>query len=250
MKPYADVPQAHVSMGRDAALDAVLVAAMRDRRINYIVETGTHLGTGSTTSLAEALLGANAEHPTLHTIEVNWAHYCHAREHLAQFPFVHCHWGLSVPLADAISFIEHDEILADHTREPDIYIDNTTDPRRFYLNEVNGMIEANATTDLPPPLPAPPDGLLPRLLQNAPPDGTLVLLDSSGGIGLLEFQLTLAVMRTKNYLLLLDDTAHIKHYRSKRHIENSDEFSVMARGEGRDWLLARHRPAGGSPLNP
>lgn len=243
MKLYSQSPRAHISMRRDPHLDAVLVELMGLKDVRHVIETGTYTGTGSTIALADALLRSGAAEPRLDTIEVNWAHHRHAQSNLAAYPFVQCHWGLSVGFAEAEDFIRHDDILAHHETEAEIYIDETNDPRKFYLEEIRGHLVSEASGLTGAPAAPPPENLLPALLRQTPATGTLVLLDSAGGIGWLEFLTTLREMQRKRYLLLLDDVGHIKHYRSKRHVEQASDFQILAQGGARDWILAEHHAA-------
>lgn len=243
MKLYSDSHQAHISMRRDAHLDTVLVELMRQKGTRHVIETGTYVGTGSTTALAEALIRAGTASPRLDTIEVNPAHHRQAQANLAAYPFVRCHWGLSVGFAEAEDFIGKDAILSRHEAESDIYIDDTIDPRKFYLEEIRGNLVSEASDAAGAPAGGTPDNLLPALLRQTPATGTLILLDSAGGIGWLEFLTTLREMQDKDYLLLLDDIGHIKHYRSKRHVESAGDFQVLAAGDARGWILAEHKAA-------
>ena len=41
----------------------------------------------------------------------------------------------------------------------------------------------------------------------------LIVLDSAGGVGHMEFQITDELINNKNYYILLNDTHHLKHFR-------------------------------------
>ena len=46
--------------------------------------------------------------------------------------------------------------------------------------------------------------------------------------------------RREDYLLLLDDINHIKHFRSYRHVKADPRFEVLGVDEREGWLLAKH----------
>ena len=53
------------------------------------------------------------------------------------------------------------------------------------------------------------------------------VLDSAGGIGRLEFQTMLETMGSTSYALFLDDTHHLKHFRSLQAIRSSPDFRLI-----------------------
>jgi hypothetical protein len=69
----------------------------------------------------------------------------------------------------------------------------------------------------------------------------LVVLDSAGGIGHLEFLITLERMKRASFALLLDDTHHLKHFRALKHVRSSAEFRVVATANDESWALCVHR---------
>jgi hypothetical protein len=50
-------------------------------------------------------------------------------------------------------------------------------------------------------------------------------------------------MGNAEYMLLLDDVHHLKHFRSLRDIRINKSFEILALNLEHGWLLARHRPA-------
>jgi hypothetical protein len=70
----------------------------------------------------------------------------------------------------------------------------------------------------------------------------LIVLDSAGGIGYLEFSTVLKVMEGHPYLLLLDDICHLKHFRSYNYICSERQFAVLGERKESGWLLARYHP--------
>jgi len=230
-------------MGIDAGLRACLMDSLANFRPESVIESGTFVGLGSTTLLASSLQRCfPLRCPPLYTIEVSFNHWQQATKNLREFRQVRCLWGLSVTREQARQFIATDEAIRFHEREPDIYIDNILDPARFYLNEIDG-----ALTD---PLSEPGpfirkayyrENWLPRLLKRA--RRPLVVLDSAGAIGYLEFSLVRQTLQGRPYLLLLDDIDHLKHFRSRRDILGDSSFTVLGQSLEHGWLLAEHRPA-------
>jgi hypothetical protein len=81
--------------------------------------------------------------------------------------------------------------------------------------------------------------VLAKLLQVHADHAPLIILDTAGGVGFLEFQIVWERMAEKRFALLLDDTHHVKHYRSLQHLRRSADFDIVALGTS--WVLATHR---------
>ncbi|OIR06387.1 hypothetical protein GALL_115770 [mine drainage metagenome] len=248
MKLYSSKPQASITMGISPALRQLLAHTIGAFRPGVVIESGTYVGLGSTTLLAELLQETFPEHtPRLFTLEVSFAHWQQAARNLRRFRHVRCLWGLSVDRGEARRFILNDPVLNRHESEPDIYVDNVEDPVRFYLDEVDGkLLDPDAV---------PGDFIrkalfreqwLPRLLGRYGARRPLVTLDSAGGIGFLEFNTVTRLLKDHPYLLLLDDIDHLKHFRSRRAVHADPCFEVLGEEPETGWLLARHNPARGA----
>lgn len=248
MKLYGDHAHASMDMAADAVLRRELGGLLARYRIDIAIETGTFLGQGSTRMVAETM-AASGSPKRFVTVEVNFANWCRAKENLRGFPFVDARWGLSVPLDRALEFLRNDEMLINHHRYPGIYIDNVVDPVGAYSRELLGAaaelermplaassenIQFNGKDHL-----YDGDGLLARLLACHVGHTPLIVLDSAGGVGFLEFQTVLEQMAGRSFAILLDDTHHIKHYRSLQRIRADRDFHIVAAGES--WVLASHR---------
>ncbi len=248
MKLYSSKPQASITMGISPPLRELLRETLSAFRPGVVVESGTYLGLGSTTLLAELLRDGFAPRPPrLFTIEVSFAHWQQAARNLRRFRHVRCLWGLSVDRQEARHFILHDPVLNAPESEPDVYIDNLENPVRFYLDEVDGK--------LLDPEAVPGDFIrktlfrerwLQRLLGRYGAKRPLVVLDSAGGIGFLEFTTVTRLLRDHPYLLLLDDIDHLKHFRSRRAVHADPCFEVLGEEPETGWLLARHNPSIGA----
>ena len=121
----------------------------------------------------------------------------------------------------------------------------------FYTREVEGAHAAGTTPALKAALKASlergskiffwqGEDLLPQTLElhrrQRPLFGSIL----AGGIGNLEFRTVLASMEDASYALLLDDTHHLKHFRSLRHIQSDPKFRLIGAGEDGSWALAVH----------
>ncbi len=249
MKLYATAPDASMDMKADPVLSQHLRALIAEDRIDVAIETGTYLGLGSTRFVAEAF-NAVAPPRRFVTVEVNFTHWCLARANLRPYPFVDCRWGRTVALARARAHMQEDALLRDpKNQEADVYIDSLDNPLGFYEREVAGD-----APDLRPPAPPQMQGgkqvvdirtllfegedLLPRLLTAHAEHAPLIILDSAGGMGFLEFQIVREMMAGRRFALLLDDVHHVKHFRSLQHMRSDPAFQIVAAGTS--WALARH----------
>ena len=83
--------------------------------------------------------------------------------------------------------------------------------------------------------------LLPKLIKDFYNEEMLIVLDSAGGVGHMEFQITDELMKNKNYYILLDDTHHLKHFIGYYIIKNRGDFSIINASEKNGWVLAYHK---------
>jgi len=247
MRLYGVESHASMDMAGDPVLRQHLVELIARYRLDVAIETGTFLGLGSTRFIADAFLQV-APPKRLVTVEVNFANWCRAKANLRPYPFIDCRWGLSVALDRALEFLQHDEMLLNHQRYPDIYIDNISDPVAAYSRELRGQAEelermplAGRSSDIAfngKDYLFDGEDVLSRLLQAHAGHTPLIVLDSAGGVGFLEFQIVLEKMAGKPFAILLDDSHHIKHYRSLQHIRGTADFTIVAAGAS--WVLATH----------
>lgn len=246
MKLYASAADASMDMKDDPMLRARLAGLIAQARIDVAVETGTFHGLGSTRFLAESFR-AVAPPRRLVTIEINFANWCRAKANLREYGFVDCRWGRSVGLQRSLAFLRDDPMLRDHAQY-DIYIDNIDDPARAYAREIAGQAEelergalpgaSGPTAEAMRALLFDGEDVLARMLTAHADHAPLIALDSAGGIGWLEFQVMQEVMGARRYAVLLDDTHHVKHYRSLQYILGSTAYHVVA--QGASWILATH----------
>lgn len=233
MKWYGSAPGASMHMHADPEIIEALEALILDASIDVAIETGTYLGTGSTKFIAETFQRTRLP-KVFYTIEVNYEAAMQARTNLARFPFVHPVWGSSVEIEKAARWLEEDPVLQAPYAYPDIWIDHIDEANsaRYYAAEMRGSSAMAGHSDWAG------EDLLSKLLDQHLHSHPLVILDSAGGIGWLEFQLMLEQMSGNRYYVLLDDVQHIKHFRSLDYIKGSDEFVILA--ESGKAALAAH----------
>ncbi len=238
MKLYADYEHASISMVIDEAFREVLGRIIGQHQIQYFFESGTFNGLGSTTLISETIQKAGIENPVFYTLERDPYFFGQASENLKRFPFVKVFNGLSVDEKEAVKFLQNDDFLINHQQHPDIYIDNLENPRQFYLNEISGNLSRKNGSSKSVGLIAglmsifaakktEQQNLIGTLLAGMREKRPLILLDSAGGIGYLEFSLVKEVMGENPYFIILDDTHHIKHWRSRRDVLADNKFAVI-----------------------
>ena len=251
MKEYGDYKYTSVSMNKDMDLINSLAELASKNTIEYIIETGTHRGLGSTTMLGNAFKNSSSL-KSLNTIEIDYTNYTLAKKNLSQFIFVNCHYGCSLDLNDAIAYVKQDEAILHHEKYPEVFIDNAKDPINFYVNELEGRLNDSSNNIIKQFLKKilrpsrnantkPSYNLLPSLIKEFGNHEMLIVLDSAGGVGHMEFQITDELMKNKNYYILLDDTHHLKHFRGYDIIKNRDDFSIINASEKNGWVLAYHQ---------
>jgi len=166
-------------------------------KIESIVETGTYDGMGSSQILGKIGLPFD-------TIECHGMNFIAAKVNLETFKNTTVHHAYSLPLNEMLEFINNDE----WTNNPQKMIElgvkfDHDNPRWYYKHELNDVVSK-----------PPQEDLLMKLITNS--ERQLVFLDSSGGVGLLEFQKVINLPKEllKEKVIMLDDVNHIKHYRS------------------------------------
>ncbi len=249
MKPYSSHPNYSMSMVEDLELTDLIQKEINNSNINYVLETGTFRGKGSTTQIAKSFREGRKPERFI-TIEANWRNWRTAKINLSKFKFVECVWGLTVPTHEAISFIENDEMLLNHDKYEDIYVDAIENPLLFYKKEIAGKSKlfenkilnslGRVSTVIDKQFNFVGDDLLRKYLNLFQDKNPLILLDSAGGIGFLEFTIVRNALTNNEYLIILDDIHHIKHYRSYHEIKNSKDFEILKANEQNGWVFARH----------
>ena len=217
MKLYQNYEHASMLMVKDKPF----LEALQTFSPSVILETGTYLGTGSTSMLA------SLKPEKLYTIECSFSNYTKAKENLRDLHFVECIYGVSVGIEEAKRFMaSNQDIFMD-----DVFIDDLN-PIEFYTNEIMGMIAGDSEKeDIKQNILS---DLLPKIADSNP----LILLDSAGGIGFMEFLCVKDIMKGRPYILVLDDTHHVKHYKSKLFIQKDPSFQVVYNDDVHGRLIA------------
>jgi predicted O-methyltransferase YrrM len=251
VKEYGDYKYTSVSMNKDQDLIKSLTDLAAQNTIEYVIETGTHRGLGSTTMLGNAFKNSSSL-KSINTIEIDFSNYSMAKKNLSQFSYVNCLYGCSLDLNDAIDYVKKDEAILHHEKYPDIFIDHSKDPINFYVNELEGRLNEGSNNIIKQFLKKllrpnrdsntePSYNLLPKLIKEFYDQTMLIVLDSAGGVGHMEFQITDDLMKNKDYYILLDDTHHLKHFRGLDIIKNRGDFSIINSSDKNGWVLAQHK---------
>jgi len=176
-----------------------------DHKPYNILETGTYNGLGSTSAILHGLVDANVDGFSLISIESNRRNHAEAVKNIGGEQYKG-----TVLLMHANSLPT--EMMPKMVYEvPDHVITDYADPMK-YLNEVPDNIDD--------------DGIYRAmaLLDNRP---DLVLLDSAGHLGLLEFE-RVCQLAEQAFILILDDTLHRKHYDTLKFIkQHPEDFDIM-----------------------
>lgn len=227
----SDLTQIQEGSGFEASLRE-LVLSIKPR---MIIETGTYLGTGTTRIVATALRDGGLAGTTFYSIECNPTHHRQSYLNLDQaglLPFVKPILGLSVP-RNLLPSIER--ILDDTVRnvvEDGIFVDHQEQDRAALYNR---------ETDFPDI----PDDLIGACLEQSGGRPDLVLLDSGGHMGSVEFNYVIEQLQGECYLVL-DDIRHVKHYQSFQQLRNDPRFTVVTSSDEKfGFCIARFSPEAG-----
>lgn len=175
----------------------LLADLIAEHEITKVIETGTYYGTGTTMAIIDGLTRHGKDFE-FHSIEVNPMHYAVAKTNVPKLKGVNLINGLSIP-RDMI----YEDI--DYSLFPeDIIVDHKKDRERLYRLEVAHRVQEDVLGSL--------RGFEPEL----------IVLDSAGHIGFLEYQYVIDNYENGFYLAL-DDTNHIKHFLSKKDAEEHYE---------------------------
>lgn len=159
---------------------------IKEHTITKVIETGTYFGLGTTKAVLEGFKSHGMEYDFV-SIEVNPEHHAQAKANNigTDVKFV---LGRSIPKSlEPVSFswdVPYD-IIVDHSEK---------DRERNYRMETNYNV---------------PDAVL-SIAKDMKPE--LVILDSAGYMGLIEFKYLMSLLPDHSFFLVLDDTGHVKHY--------------------------------------
>lgn len=249
MKLYSAAPKASITMIQDEKLSRLLAEMSSVIPITHVLETGTHVGLGSTRFIAEILSLQPVPPQRFVTIEANYRSWRRAVANLKKFPFVTPLWGLSTSRQEALRFIRDDPALQNHREYPDVFIDDVQDPVKFYSSEIAGRLGGNSRNPLETIRQFVDrrrfyagEDLLAKWLEAFRSHRPLIVLDSAGGVGYLEFKIVQRQMIAHPHFLLLDDICHLKHFRSVEHVHGNGQFEILGENKEVGWLLAKYEP--------
>jgi hypothetical protein len=169
-----------------------------------IIETGTYHGTGTTRAVLEGLR-RHGKPFEFYSIEVNPTNYRIAQGNLGTQRGLHLVNGLSIDralLPQTVQFTDYpDDVIVDF--KPAVR-------EKSYLLECAFDVKDNCLLECL------------ECLEYSP---EVVILDSAGHIGTLEFEYLMAHVQD-NFYLCLDDTLHVKHYKTAQKIRSDDRFRI------------------------
>ena len=168
-------PEGSMCIGTESDFAASIQQLFSQIRPTKIIETGTYIGTGTTTIIAEAIrqLGLDAD---FYTIEVNPENFKRAKQYLREQDYqVACLNGLSVPREMLPSLAQiRKSTVTDIEQGGVVFVDHDPDVRaEWYFHETH--------------FPDVPDSLLHMVMMCFDFKPDFVLLDSGGHIGNIEF---------------------------------------------------------------
>lgn len=185
-----------------------------------IIETGTYLGVGTTRVIAEALRDFGIAGAVFHSIEINPEHYSRAKVNLCAAglaSFVDLQRGLSVPRRMLPTLAQIQENTVQQPEYEGIFVDHRDAERaRLYFAETD-------FSDCP-------DDLLGRALAGFDNHPDLVLLDSGGHMGFVEFEYLIQRLAGP-CIIALDDIHHIKHHKSHQFMKRDPRFNILLESE-------------------
>ncbi len=207
-----------------------LVLSIKPRSV---IETGTYIGTGTTRIIATALRDAGLIGTTFYSIECNPDHHKRALFNLGQaglLPYVKPLLGLSVPRAilptvekiydDTVQNIAGDDIFVDHQEQNRVAL---------YYREAD--------------FPDIPEDFLGTCLAKFGNRPDLILLDSAGHMGSVEFNYVIERLQGECYLVL-DDIHHVKHHKSFQQIKSDPRFKLLTSSREKfGFCIAKFTPA-------
>ncbi len=174
--------------------------------ITKVIETGTYMGLGTT----KAVLKGMREHEMefeFYSIEVNPQYAKMAMKNNVGVKGLHILNGLSVPksqLPTDATFNVPNHVIVDY--KPHERFKN-------YMAEVSHNV---------------PDCLLKVAIEKLDGIPELVILDSAGHMGLIEFKYLMSLVPHHEFYLLLDDIGHVKHYETLQLIKsNESKYNVI-----------------------
>jgi hypothetical protein len=227
MKPTAEAvsPTDKTTVDTHSKFAECLAKILQEPKMGNLVETGTFKGNGTT----RILLESRQSGAIVYSIEVNPANYAIAQNNLAGYFDVKLNLGYTLPVellplsASIVPYIKRHEC-------SDIYCD--------YDVKVSDKLLSGYTKEMAHKVPF---DMLGKVLKRCALKPGLVLLDSAGHLGFLEFLYTVYMLRGPSYIAL-DDTNHVKHCDSLAYAKKRPQtFSVVEEmNEKTGWAVLKY----------
>jgi hypothetical protein len=196
--------------------------------------------------MANAIIKSGKKVEKFYTAEVNKKNYLQAKKNLATFKFITPLLGLTTKFETAIDFIKTDDAIKNHEKYHEVYIDDLDNPVGFYLKEIEkslskktisrsviNFLRGKSDTTIK-------ENLFGKYVKAMVTKKPLILLDSAGGMGFLEFQSLLKLMAGNDFFLILDDIHHLKHFRSYNIIREDKHFTILDESIEQGWVIAKY----------
>jgi hypothetical protein len=171
-------------------------------KLKKIIETGSYEGLGTTRAIRNGMTGGEE----VYSIEVNPTHHRIAKRNNADSS-ISLLLGLSVPNSMkpvSSTFDVPDWVIVDHL--PDVR---------------NGLYNREIMFNVP-------DDMLRYAMSKFDFRPDLVILDSAGHMGLIEFRHLMSLVPDDHtFYLALDDTNHVKHYDTLQIIQADERFEEV-----------------------
>lgn len=204
MRIASEIPNYGMSCATD--LQHHITTLVGQEVLTKVIETGTYLGLGTTKAVLKGMRIHEMEFDFI-SIEVNPEHFRQAIANNIGVDGLHLLHGLSIPkskLPIDTTFNVPDHVIVDHQAPV---------RAKMYHKEVNFNVD---------------DCLLKRAIDSMGGEPELIILDSAGHIGLIEFKYMMELMNGKEFWLVLDDIGHVKHYESFEIIQsNPEKFDII-----------------------
>ncbi len=220
------------AVGKESEFGSAIHSLFKEIRPKKIIETGTYLGTGTTTIIAGSIKRIGIENAAFLSIEVNPLHIRHAYFNLQNnglIENVKLLHGLSVPRRMLPTMQEIKDRTVENIEFEDIFVDHKEHERAMnYYRETN-------FSDVP-------DDILGKSLAQFQNKPDFVLLDSAGHIGYVEFQYLIQLLEGPCYIAL-DDIYHIKHHKSFLEMKSDPRFEIIVDSKEKfGFCIAKFNP--------
>jgi len=208
MRIASEIPNYGMSCATD--LQHNIATLVGQETITKVIETGTYLGLGTTKAVLKGMKAHGMEFQFI-SIEVNPSHCRQAMANNVGIHGVEFWNGLSIPkpqLPVDTTFNVPDHVIVDH--HPNVR-------HLLYTREVDFNVQ---------------DNLLKVAIDHLGGDPELIILDSAGHMGLIEFKYLMSLLPHHAFYLVLDDIGHVKHYESFEFIkQNPEKFHIISQSD-------------------